>query len=85
MFNAKYEACIYENVINDNTCFIIRYACTLHTRYLFQVAVDEQTPDHGQLATLFKFQNISLASVARYEGNHEVLGLHAYFKPTVIC
>lgn len=34
---------------------------------LVTVAVDEQAPDHGQLATLFKFQNISLASVARYE------------------
>ncbi|XP_078309780.1 protein O-linked-mannose beta-1,2-N-acetylglucosaminyltransferase 1-like isoform X2 [Crassostrea virginica] len=34
---------------------------------LVTVAVDEQSLDQGQLATLFKFQNISLGSVSRYE------------------
>ena len=32
--------------------------------------MDEQSLDQGQLAALFKFQNISLGSVSRYEGKY---------------
>lgn len=44
------------------------YNCHLYLQHWLQVAVDEQSQDQGQLAALFKFQNISLGSVPRYEG-----------------
>ncbi|XP_061178823.1 protein O-linked-mannose beta-1,2-N-acetylglucosaminyltransferase 1-like isoform X2 [Saccostrea echinata] len=34
---------------------------------LVTVVVDEQSPDHGELAALFKFQNFSLGTLPRYE------------------
>lgn len=44
------------------------YNWHLYLQHWLQVAVDEQSQDQGQLAALFKFQNISLGSVSRYEG-----------------